>query len=187
MAGKCILILGGARSGKSHFAQRLASELGERVLFVATAQPLDEDMRRRIEEHRRIRPAGWRTLEVPVEVSRAIREQRGDAQVVLLDCLTLLVSNLMLLGGEDAGPEGIERIEERITQEIEGLIGCLDGFEGSFIIVSNEVGLGLVPSRRLGRLYRDLLGRANQLLAQRADRVYFMVAGIPWEVKGGGP
>ncbi|MEE8471823.1 MAG: bifunctional adenosylcobinamide kinase/adenosylcobinamide-phosphate guanylyltransferase [Dehalococcoidia bacterium] len=188
MAGRCVLILGGARSGKSDFAQGLASELGERVLFVATAQALDDDMRRRIEEHRRLRPPEWRTLEEPVEVSRAIEEHRGDAQVVLLDCLTLLVSNIMLLDSLGDGPEAAEarRAESRITREIEGLVRFVDGFPGSLIIVSNEVGLGVVPGETMGRLYRDLLGRANQLVARRADRAIFMVAGIPWDVKGGG-
>ncbi len=178
MSKRCILILGGARSGKSQFAQNLARRLSEKVLLVATAGAMDEEMRSRIEEHKKSRPRTWHTLETPVKVGDRIPGQIGNAEVVLIDCITLLVSNLLVGEGDDRYKEG------QLTTEIDQLIECIDKLEVTFIIVSNEVGLGLVPENRLGRLYRDLLGRVNQLLAQRADEVYFMVAGIPVKVKG---
>jgi len=174
---KLILILGGARSGKSTFAQSLAKGLGERVLYVATGEPLDEEMRSRIEAHKRGRPSSWTTLEIPTEVGRRIAGQMGDAEVVIIDCLTLLISNL-LPEGEDYNLQ-----EQRVTAEINELIDCIKSSPASFVIVSNEVGMGLVPANPLGRRYRDLLGLSNQRLAQHADEVYIMLAGIPVEIK----
>ena len=171
-----ILILGGARSGKSRFAQQLATELGERVLFIATGVPMDEEMRRRIELHQKARPKTWRTLETPTGVAMAIGEHIKDANVVVLDCLTFLVSNLM-----DNETEESEALEKEITAELSELLEQKKS--ASLIIVSNEVGMGIVPAYPLGRAYRDLLGRANQFIAQRADRVYLMIAGIPLELK----
>ena len=184
MRGKCILILGGVRSGKSQFAQELASQIGGPVLFVATGEALDEEMRQRIEDHKRARPSGWRTVEAPLSVGRRISEEIGSAEVVILDCLTLLASNVI---GECGDPEQIDAglVSEKLAVEIEELAACIEKVEASFILVSNEVGMGLVPDNRLGRLYRDCLGKANRELAHRADTVYFMVAGIPMRVKGG--
>ena len=178
MAKKSIFILGGARSGKSHFAQQLAGKLGDKVLFVATGEALDEEMQARIAEHKKARSKKWRTLEVSTGIGKEIEKQIGDAEVVIIDCLTLLVSNL--LHDEPDNPEA----EKRVTTEIDELLACMDKLDASFIIVSNEVGMGLVPKTRLGRIYRDLLGKANQLIAQHTNEIYFMVAGMPIEVKG---
>lgn len=177
MAKKCILLLGGARSGKSHYAQKLAGELSKKVLFVATGEPLDEEMQVRIIQHKKERPVNWQTLETTINIGKQIEKQIDDAEVVIIDCLTLLISNL--LGDE---PDYL-KIEKQILAEINQTIACMDKLYVSFIIVSNEVGTGLVPETKLGRTYRDLLGKANQLIAQRADEVYFMVAGIPMKVK----
>ena len=189
MAKKFILILGGARSGKSRFAQRLAEKLGTKVVFVATAEPLDEEMALRIEEHKRVRSKSWRTLEVRSKVGQKLAGQIDNAEVVLLDCITLLVSNLLTSSCHCEQSEAIPEAtttdpEKEVMAEIEDLIKCIDRYEGNFIVVSNEVGLGLVPENRLARVYRDLLGRANQLLAEHADEVYFMVSGIPVKIKG---
>ena len=208
MARKFILILGGARSGKSSFAQSMATKLGEKVLFVGTGQPLDEEMASRIEEHKRIRPKNWRTLEIDVKVGQRLKERIEDADVVLLDCLTLLVSNILTKAGEESSchcepfvschsegekrpknlawdrlGEAISEAEKQVMAEVKGLIECINKHKGTFIVVSNEVGLGLVPENKLGRVYRDLLGKANQLLAQHADEVYFMASGIPVKIK----
>jgi adenosylcobinamide kinase/adenosylcobinamide-phosphate guanylyltransferase len=172
------LLLGGARSGKSYYAQQLAAELGGKVLFVATGEALDEEMKARIAEHRKDRPQNWKTLEIPTGVGKGIERQIGDAEVVLIDCLTLLISNL--LGDEPDYPEA----EKRVTSEISELIAVMDKLDASFVIVSNEVGMGLVPETKLGRVYRDLLGKANQLLASHATEVYLMVACLPVQVKG---
>ena len=177
MAKQITLLLGGARSGKSHYAQQLAGELGSKVLFVATGEGLDEEMQARIAEHRKARPKNWKTLEISTGIGERIEKQIGDAEVVLIDCLTLLISNL--LRGELAYLEA----EKRVTAELNELIAVMDRLDASFVIVSNEVGMGLVPENKLGRVYRDLLGKANQLLASRATEVYLMVACLPVQVK----
>ena len=181
---KSILIIGGARSGKSRFAQELALKLGESVLFVATATAGDEEMQHRIEEHQRARPATWTTLEVTTHIARQIEQKIGEAQVVIIDCITLLVNNVFSQY-TDQTSEQIDAplIEKKITSEIDELVDCIHHIGASFIVVTNEVGTGLVPANRVGRLYRDLLGKANQLLAQRVDQVYLMVAGLPVPIK----
>lgn len=181
MDSEVILILGGARSGKSLFAQQLAKALGERVLFIATGTAVDEEMRRRIALHKKARPKTWRTVEVATGVANAIGEHAEDADVVIIDCLTLLVANLM---DHTQAPEDIDSLESEIANELGRLLERKKR-KRSIIIVSNEVGMGLVPVYPVGRAYRDLLGRANQFIAQRADRVYLMIAGIPLQLKGG--
>ena len=177
MAKKCIFILGGARSGKSTYAQQLAQQMGQNVLFVATAEALDDDMRERIDNHKKSRPKSWRTLELPKGIAEKLAEESGGADVVLIDCLTLLVSNLL---GDDLDSR---RAEEKVMPEIEKLLSVIKKLNATVIIVSNEVGLGLVPDNKLGRIYRDLLGQVNRLIALSADEVYCMVAGLPLKVK----
>ena len=174
------LVLGGARSGKSAYAQSLARERGgDDVLFVATAQALDDEMRARIEAHRRDRPAAWRTLEAPRRAGEAIAQAEPRA-IMLVDCLTLLVSNAVLALPESAGAQ---EAEKAALAEVEGLLAAYERGTASWIVISNEVGLGLVPPYPVGRAYRDALGRANQRLAAEADEVLLMVAGIPMQVK----
>src|SRR5262249_50433089 len=152
---------------------------GEDVLFVATAEAGDEDMARRIAAHRQARPAAWRTVETPRQVGQAIR-QAGPSGVVVVDCLTLLVSNVLLSLGDEPPPEPAEAAAE---DEVRGLIESARATQGSVIVVTNEVGLGIVPASRLGRLYRDLLGRANAAVAREAAEVYLLVSGLPLEIK----
>jgi adenosylcobinamide kinase/adenosylcobinamide-phosphate guanylyltransferase len=178
LAKQIILLLGGARSGKSHYAQQLAAELGSKVLFVATGEGLDEEMQSRIAEHRKDRPQNWRTLEITTGIGKKMTARIGDAEVVIIDCITLLISNLFR--GEPDYPEA----EKRVKAEINELIDAMDRLDASFVIVSNEVGMGLVPENKLGRIYRDLLGKANQLLASHATEVYLMLACLPVQVKG---
>ena len=185
MAKELILILGGARSGKSHFAKELALRLDGKVLFVATAEALDDEMRQKIEKHKRERPSSWRTVEVSTGVGIKIREEIQDARVVIVDCLTLLVANVIGRCCDDLEQVSTELVEERFATEINELIGCIDDSRATFILVSNEVGMGLVSESRSGRLYRDLLGRGNQILAEHADHVYFMLSGLPLNLKGG--
>ncbi len=181
---KSILIIGGARSGKSRFAQRLALESGEAVLFVATATAGDEEMRQRIEQHRQTRPASWPTLEVTTHIARRIRQKIGKAQTVIIDCIPLLVSNIFSQYiDQDSEQIDAPLIEQKVTGEIGELVDGISQIDASFIIVTNQVGAGLVPANKMGRLYRDLLGKANQLLAEEADEVYLMVAGLAVPVK----
>lgn len=182
MAGKLTLILGGARSGKSRRAEMMAAETGGEVLYVATAEPYDEEMRERIEAHQASRPGTWQTLEAPLEVGERIQRAEPEPDVVLLDCITLLANNVF---GRDSAedPESVQRGEMRLEREIDALLQARRGSKAHWILVSNEVGLGIVPPYPLGRAYRDALGRANQRLAEAADEVLFMVAGLPMVVK----
>jgi adenosylcobinamide kinase/adenosylcobinamide-phosphate guanylyltransferase len=172
-----ILILGGAGSGKSAFAQRLAQQKAEKVLFVATAEAKDSEMTMRIRRHRRRRPGQWHTVEEPLELARVIGEAASH-QVVIVDCLTLWVSNL-LQADEAQKPSGQEAT---VLAAARGLVDAYENGEATLIMVSNEVGMGLVPPYPMGRLYRDVLGRVNQLLAAQANRVYLMVAGLAVEL-----
>jgi adenosylcobinamide kinase/adenosylcobinamide-phosphate guanylyltransferase len=174
------LILGGARSGKSSYAEQLAAELGQRILYIATAEIGDAEMAERIAAHRAARPAAWQTLEAPRNVGAALAGIAATPEALLLDCLTLLVSNILLaLEGEP-----LTTIEAAVQTELEAILAAQAQLNVPLIVVSNEVGLGLVPPYALGRIYRDVLGRANQYLAGRANRVIFMVAGLPMIVKG---
>ena len=180
--GKLTLVLGGARSGKSDFAQEMAGQMGKKsVLFVATAEAGDREMERRIQKHRDARPPHWHTLEAPRDVGRAILDLTAENsfEVVLVDCMTLLASNLLV----DVKDPFVEEVEANLMREVEGLIGCAAELPASFIVVSNEVGCGVVPPYPLGRAYRDLLGRANKTLAEAADEVILLVAGIPRTIK----
>ncbi len=176
------LVLGGARSGKSTFAQRLATGTGKPVLFVATGVATDAEMEARIAAHRAARPADWRCTETPTHVGEAIGNEGADIGVVLLDCLSFLVSNLLVGCGESADADETP-IWALVEQEIDGLLSAVVKRRADLVVVSNEVGLSLVPDNRLGRLYRDLLGRGNQKVAAEADTVYLMVAGLPLMVK----
>lgn len=174
------LILGGARSGKSSYAEKLAAKY-KRVLYVATAEARDIEMEARIVKHRAERPLHWQTLEASQQVGAAITAVDNTTyDVVLLDCLTMLASNVLL-----ALPEVVDLqvAEDAMKSELDRLLEVVEHSQCHWIIVSNEVGLGIVPAYPLGRVYRDVLGRANQRLAAAADSVSFMVAGLPMKVK----
>ena len=176
MSKRLTLILGGVRAGKSTYAQKLASK-GGRVLFVATAEAGDSDMQTRIEAHRKSRPSDWHTIEEPIDLVGALTPLLDRYDTVLLDCLTLWVSNL-LLRGQDA-----DSSREDIPSETQRLLELYRSADASWIVVSNEVGLGVVPPTKLGRVFADELGRVNQLVAAEADDVYFMAAGLPLKLK----
>ena len=171
--GKLVLVLGGARSGKSRFAQDLAAELGgDDVLFLATAEASDDEMTRRIEHHRQSRSASWQTIEQPLDVGAALAAIGNLPRVILLDCLTLLVTNIVLQDDSDSS-----QAEQRMRTEIEAILSVIDQADITTIIVSGEVGMGLVPETSLGRRFRDLLGWSNQFFASHAAATYFMLAG----------
>jgi|YNPBryunderm2012_1023409.scaffolds.fasta_scaffold02167_2 adenosylcobinamide kinase/adenosylcobinamide-phosphate guanylyltransferase len=165
-----IFILGGVRSGKSSFALSLAGDR-DTVTFVATALPLDEEMKSRIENHKKERPSHWKTIEEPIDLLSVIK-RLTDAGVIILDCLTIWVSNLL------------ERYtDEEILEMAEDIASYSRGIRSDVIAISNEVGLGIVPEYPLGRRYRDLLGKVNQIFARYSNKTFFMIAGIPLEVK----
>jgi adenosylcobinamide kinase/adenosylcobinamide-phosphate guanylyltransferase len=174
------LITGGARSGKSRLAQELAVKAGGQVLFVATAEAGDEEMKRRIEAHRKLRPAGWETLEITTHIGSQIIKNIGKAKTVIIDCITLLINNVFQQFDKNADPS---LLEKAIVAEINELLDCIKRTKADFIIVTNEVGLGIIPGDKVSRLYRDLLGTANRMLAEKADEVCLMIAGIPVYVK----
>lgn len=174
------LVTGGARAGKSRYAMSLIPP-EQPVTYIATAQALDADMRSRIARHQAERPRGWRTSETPIELAGAVLQAPpGDRLIV--DCLTLWVSNLLLSAPSET--DGSDPWYP--AAEVRGLIDALRTRRPPVVVVTNEVGLGIVPPTPLGRAYRDALGRVNQQLAEAADRVLFIVAGIPMVVKGGG-
>ncbi len=191
-ASGLILILGGARSGKSTFAERLAANSGRTVAFIATATADDDEMRERIAHHRASRPREWHTLEEPLDLAGALVQAYKLADVVLLDCITLWLGNMLLqesagqVESDDKGKEATSSLfDERALKEIEALLAVIQSAEPhkTLIVVTNEVGLGIVPAYALGRVYRDTLGYVNQLLAHAADRVYLMVAGMAVDIK----
>lgn len=181
--GKFILVLGGARSGKSEFAEELAAGWGLPVTYVATAAAGDPEMARRIASHRERRPAMWRTVEETHLLPGVVARQGNRPGVVLVDCLTIWLSNLLL---DDKFPHSnfsdTEK-EKSIQSLVEQFAGQASGSPAHVIAVACEVGLGLVPEYPLGRMFRDLAGWANRRLAQQADEVYFVAAGLALEIK----
>ena len=164
------LVLGGARSGKSRHAESLVEARPQPWRYIATAEPLDEEMRRRIDAHKARRGSGWHTVEAPLELASALDDCEGGTPV-LVDCLTLWLSNLMLNG-------------RRVDEAVNGLLAALGRRRGPTVLVSSEVGSGIVPENALARDFRDAAGGLHSEVAARAEHVHFMVAGIPMIVKG---
>jgi adenosylcobinamide kinase/adenosylcobinamide-phosphate guanylyltransferase len=165
------LVLGGVRSGKSHYAQQLG-ERAARVVFVATAQPADEEMRRKVDRHRSSRPPHWQTVEEPLALAEAIAQHGPACELMIIDCLTFFAANLLEANGDDQRP-------------IDALCLALQAPPCSVVLVSNEVGSGVVPEYASGRRFRDLLGEMNQSVARVASDVLLLVAGLPLVLKGG--
>lgn len=172
------LILGGARSGKSGYAERLALESGLAVIYIATAEAGDEEMRLRIEEHRRRRPEDWLTVEAPLHLATSLRASAAPDRCVIVDCLTLWLSNLL-----HAAP-GPELPGEPFARERQSLLDLLPGLPGKVLLVSNEVGSGVIPMGEISRIFADEAGRLHQAIASMGERVVLMVAGYPVLVKG---
>ena len=174
MDKKLILITGGCRSGKSQFALDYANRHFHKKLYLATCQALDEEMVKRIEDHKKRRGLDWQTAEEPIKIAEAIRRHENDMEVILLDCITLWLSNLLMRQESD----------HEIMNEVSRLVDTVNQGQTFFIFVSNEVGMGIVPVDPLGRRFRDLAGMANQKIAEAAQTVVFMVSGIPMFLKG---
>lgn len=169
-----LLVTGGCRSGKSAYAQDWAEKTSSKRIYLATARVLDREMADRVKRHQDIRGPGWVTVEEPLNLSAAIERVQGETGVILVDCLTLWVTNLLL---ED-------RADDHILREVDRVTESLSRSAVSIALVTNEVGLGIVPDNPLARRFRDLAGSVNQKMAQAADRVVLTVAGLPLTVKG---
>jgi adenosylcobinamide kinase/adenosylcobinamide-phosphate guanylyltransferase len=184
---RLILVTGGARSGKSTYAERLAQRSGRSVAYIATATAGDDDMRDRIARHQAARPSTWQTIEEPLHLAEAVHRAAALADIILLDCITVWLSNWLLLQDElssiESTPSSI--YSEGALQEIEALLREASALntQQRLVIVTNEVGLGIVPAFALGRVYRDVLGAVNRRLAQEAARVYLLVAGLAIDIK----
>jgi adenosylcobinamide kinase/adenosylcobinamide-phosphate guanylyltransferase len=172
--GSVTLVLGGARSGKSRYAQQLA-EQSRHVVFVATAKASDEEMRLKIERHRTDRPQEWRTIEEPLNLPEVLAENALGSDVIVVDCLTIFAANLLEVEGEDS---------KAIERRVDALCEALRIAQCNIVLVSNEVGSGVVPEYAVGCRFRDLLGEINQKVARIADDVVLLVAGLPLALKG---
>jgi adenosylcobinamide kinase/adenosylcobinamide-phosphate guanylyltransferase len=168
--GTVTLVLGGARSGKSVQAERLIADTDGTPVYIATAEPGDDEMAERIAAHRARRGEGWRTVEAPLDLPAAVREHAKATNAVLVDCLTIWLSNLLFAARD-------------VDAEMAALMAALDAAEGPVVLVSNEVGLGIVPENALARAFRDHAGRLNQMVAQAADTVVLVTAGLPMTLK----
>lgn len=184
---KGVMILGGARSGKSTYAEALANSHTDQVLYIATAIPFDDGMRDRIKKHKKNRPQQWKTVE-KYRGFEGIGESDEfiGADVILLDCITVMITNLMMderCDYDQISHEELDCIESRIVDQIDVLLEVLEASGKKYILVSNEVGLGLVPPYRLGNYFRDIAGRINQRISGVVGDVYFVVSGIPMKIK----
>lgn len=184
--GKIIFITGGARSGKSRFAEELVKGL-DAVLYVATGIGFDAEMKDRISRHRSQRNPAWKTVECYRGIEGMLRGNLADRKYILLDCVTIMVSNILVLDAgldwDRAGMAEVDEVEQKVRKEIDDFIMIARDFNGETIIVSNELGMGIVPPTPLGRHYRDIAGKVNQVLAAEADEAYFIVSGVPVKIK----
>lgn len=179
-----ILITGGARSGKSAFAEKLAAQ-HENVLYIATAMPFDVEMETRIQQHQNRRPKEWDTLECFLEIPKALQGLPQQYDCILLDCITLWVNNMLFhFGGNDPEKIEYEIVEERILKEAKKLIAVCNENHIHILLVTNELGFGLVPENKLSRHFRDIAGKVNQLLGEHVHEAYFVLSGIPVKIKG---
>ncbi|MBR6343908.1 MAG: bifunctional adenosylcobinamide kinase/adenosylcobinamide-phosphate guanylyltransferase [Selenomonadaceae bacterium] len=178
--GKIVLVTGGARSGKSRFAESYAAKHGKHVAYIATAQVYDEEMAYRVKLHQRRRPKEWQTFEAPFHAERTLEEAGREHDMILFDCLTLYISNLIC-----AMPtlEDFDRNYQVVREQVELLIAQARKNQGTSVFVTNEVGAGIVPENHLSREYRDLAGISNQLMARAAEEVYLVACGLPVNIK----
>jgi adenosylcobinamide kinase/adenosylcobinamide-phosphate guanylyltransferase len=185
--GKIIFITGGARSGKSYFAEKLLKNK-DKVLYIASAIAFDSEMKNRIEIHKKRRNENWETLEGYKNLKKLISEKISGKEYILFDCITVMLSNLMTVDNnfdwDSVNQKTVNEIESVMNKEVNELLEKANEFEGETIIVSNELGMGIVPNSPLGRYYRDIAGRVNQNIARMADEVYLLVSGIPLKIKG---
>lgn len=190
---KMIMVTGGARSGKSSYAEAIAKSIGKNIIYIATAKRTDDEMITRIKKHIEQRPSNWLTIEAYRGFDTILPKCVNGMDAILLDCMTIMTTNLMLdcpevydctlTQWDDLTMEQVQEVENNIHKEVQALINFAKSSELSFVFVTNEVGLGLVPEYKMGRDFRDISGRVNQILAKACDEVYFCVSGIPMRIK----
>ncbi len=182
-----ILVTGGARSGKSSFAENLCKDRNNGTAYIATSIPFDKEMEDRVEKHKNSRPKEWKTYEIYKDIYKIIEEIWKHHNTVILDCVTLLVNNLMFnyeMDIDEASQEEINELEVYIQNQVKLLIEEIRKTDLYFVIVTNELGMGIVPANKLSRVYNDIVGRINQQIASQSNEVYFVVSGIPMKIKG---
>lgn len=183
---RLIVVTGGARSGKSTFAEKKAKDCNCDVVYIATSIPFDDEMRARIKKHVDQRPDNWKTIEAYKDMEKHLANVKNENVIFLLDCITIMITNIMLdisIDWDNASDKEIECIETEVKMEMDKLLKIISEKDTTFILVTNEIGMGLVPENKLSRIFRDIAGRVNQLLAKEADEVYLCVAGIPVKIK----
>ena len=184
MKSQIILCSGGARSGKSEFAERLALATAGRKAYVATGQAFDEEMIDRIKKHQERRGEIWNNFEVPLHLAKEWQNISQTADVILIDCLTMFTTNHMMAHGSIRGQEDANRLEQTILSELDTLLDSIQSCEGKTVIfVTNEIGLGIVPDNKLARYFRDIAGRVNRAVASVADKLYLTISGVTIELK----
>jgi len=184
--GKLIFVTGGARSGKSSFAETTIKKVGENIIYVATALAFDEEMQQRIALHKKQRPSNWYTIEAYTNISEKIENYKGHYDGVLLDCITIMVNNIMIdeiRNWDSISIKEGDSVEKKVTMEITNLINYIKRGDKTFVIVTNEIGSGIVPVYQSSRLFRDIAGRANQILAKASDEAYLLVSSLPIRIK----
>lgn len=184
---KLILVTGGARSGKSYYAESLCRSRQNKTAYIATSIPFDEEFKVRVKKHQEMRPSEWETFEIYEDIDEYIPTIADTHQTVILDCVTLMVNNLMFktqLDFENISTDEVSKLEEQIKEQFVRLIEAVQKTDLYFVIVTNEIGLCPVAANKLTRIYTDIIGRMNQLIAKHSDEVYFVVSGIPMKIKG---
>lgn len=184
---KIVLVTGGARSGKSNFAEKLCIDQNNSTAYIATSIPFDDEMKDRVKKHKESRPQNWNTYEIYKDIYSIIKEISNKHKTVILDCVTLLVNNLMFTYDMDidkANQEEINELEKYIKDQVKKLIEEIKKTNLYFVVVTNELGMAVVPDNKLSRVYTDIVGRINQQIASQSDEVYFVVSGIPMKIKG---
>lgn len=181
-----ILVTGGARSGKSSFAESLCIKQNNKTAYIATSVAFDDEMKNRVKKHQESRPKNWKTYEIYKDIYSIVEELNKNHDTVIMDCVTLMVNNLMFTHGievDEATCEELNELENYIREQITKLLEAVKKTNLYFVIVTNEIGMGIVPENKLSRIYGDFVGRANQLIASYSNEVYFVVSGIPMKVK----
>lgn len=184
---KVVLVTGGARSGKSTFGEKYIAELATRIAYIATAIPFDEEMKSRIDHHRTSRPQHWTTVEQYFEIDRILPDIAVEHNGIILDCVTLMVSNLMFestdIDWAAPAPAAVNRLQEKAITQAKDLVMALRKASLNGVLITNEIGMGIVPENPMARAFRDVAGRVNQCLAEMSDEVWLLVSGIPVKIK----